>query len=64
MIKTLPSNEYWGRRSGSIDNSKPGGQTTIIGRVFRQQQYKSGASRSGKTFGLRLINVNKKWFKK
>jgi hypothetical protein len=54
--KILPSNEFWGFRSGAI--------TAAQGRVFQQQQFGSGNSRSNRPKITKLVNVNHSWFKK
>jgi hypothetical protein len=57
--KKLPSNEFWGRRSGSLMKSKEG----LVG-VFKQMQWGSGSSGSGKKNHRteKSPNVNSKWF--
>jgi hypothetical protein len=53
-MKTLPSNEFWGRRSGSVTKNQ--------GNIFKAQQFGSGKSGAGKAWSTKLINVPAKWF--
>lgn len=52
---TLKTNQFWGRRSGSIKEPH--------GKCFQQQQWASGASHSSRPPKCSLVNINKKWFK-
>lgn len=40
---TLPSNDFWGRRSGSLMKTKEG-----VCRAFKQMQFGTGSSGAGK----------------
>lgn len=60
----LKTNTFWGRRSGSRDESIPKGCSLPWGNVFKQQQWnKADGGRSGRPAKMTLLNVNKKWFK-
>lgn len=58
-MKVLKSNEFWGRRSGTV---KRRGET--VSYEFPQMQWGTGSSRSGKQIANKLINVPRKWFMK
>ena len=62
--KLLPSNEFWGNRSGSFDKSTPNAGGQPVGNIFRQMQYGSGPSRTGKPVKTSLVNVPHKYFGK
>jgi hypothetical protein len=60
--KIIPSNEYWGRRSGGWTPAPKGG-TKMLG--FMQVSFGVYRPRTGaKPPALTTINVPKKWFKK
>lgn len=59
----LKSNEFWGSRSGAYDPSPAKGDNKPWGFYFRQQQWSSGGNRQTKPSQVRLVNVNKSWFK-
>ena len=58
-MKTLSSNEFWGRRSGQVVKSKES-----FDNKFVQQQYGAGPSGNSRPVKTTLIDVNKKWFGK
>lgn len=43
----LKSNQFWGKRSGSWDDSCPNAARIPVGNIFRQSQWGSGQSNSG-----------------
>jgi hypothetical protein len=59
--KKLLSNEFWGRRSGSLMKAKEG----LVG-VFKQMQWGSGSSGSGKKNHRtdKSPRLNSAWFGK
>lgn len=61
--KILPSNEFWGRRSGKLKHTGRA-QNAFATPAFIQQQYGAGSSSSVKKFkrNEKSPNVNHRWF--
>jgi hypothetical protein len=55
----LRVNEFWGRRSGSIQKTRDG-----VLFIFKQRQYGSGRTGNAASFNTKLINIPRKWFGK